>query len=80
MSDAGPIIHCVIQGDLQAAILILRELSVPEEMYSCLKDEIDIAAAILEDIAEELKAINCSLCIIERYPIEMGLVVERIPL
>lgn len=80
VSEEGTIIHGVIKGDLQAAASILRDLSVPEDMYSCLKDEIDIAAAILEDITEELKAINCRLCIIERYPIERGLVVERIPL
>lgn len=80
VSDEGTIIHGVINGDLLEATRILRELSVPEDMYSGLPDEIDIAAAILEDITEELKAANCRLCIIERYPIERGLVVERIPL
>jgi pyruvate formate-lyase activating enzyme-like uncharacterized protein len=49
-------------------------------MYSCRVGRIDIAASILEDITKELKSVKCILSIIEKYPFEDGLVVERIPL
>jgi uncharacterized protein len=80
VSDEGTIIHGVIEGDLQAARLLLEEEAVPEEMYSCRDDRIEIAAMILEDLTEDLKEISCILSIIERYPFEDGMVVDRIPL
>jgi pyruvate formate-lyase activating enzyme-like uncharacterized protein len=80
VSEEGTIIHGVIEGDLQAALLILGDLAVPEDMYSCRVGGIDIAAPILEDITKELKSVKCILSIIEKYPFEDGLVVERIPL
>jgi pyruvate formate-lyase activating enzyme-like uncharacterized protein len=49
-------------------------------MYLCREGRIDIAAPILEDITKELKNVKCVLSIIEKYPFEDGLVVERIPL
>ena len=80
VGEEGTIIHGIIEGDLQAALQILGDLEVPEEMYSCRVGRIEIAAPILEDIAKELKAAKCLLSIIEKYPFEDGLVVERIPL
>ena len=80
VSDEGTIIHGVIMGDLEAARLRLEEEAVPEEMYSCREDRIEIAAPILEDLAQGLKEISCVLSIIERYPFEDGMVVDRIPL
>jgi len=80
VSEEGTVIHGTIEGDIEGALQVLRELEVPLDMYSCLQDRIDIAAPILEDITDELKGINCILCIVERYPIEDGPVVERIPL
>lgn len=80
VSEEGTIIHGIIEGDLQAALQILGDLAVPEDMYSCLVGRIDIAASILEDITKELKSVKCILSIIEKYPFEDGLVVERIPL
>jgi hypothetical protein len=80
VSEEGTIIHGIIEGDLQAALQILGDLAVPEDMYSCLEGRIDIAAPILEDITTELKSVSCILSIIEKYPFEDGLVVERIPL
>jgi pyruvate formate-lyase activating enzyme-like uncharacterized protein len=50
------------------------------EMYSREGEQIDIAAPILEDISKELKSIDCIISVIERFPLEDGLVVERIPL
>jgi pyruvate formate-lyase activating enzyme-like uncharacterized protein len=80
VSSEGTIIHGIIEGDLEKALQILEDLEVPVEMYSCRDGEIDIAASILEDISEELKCARCILSIIEKYPIENGLVVDRIPL
>lgn len=80
VSEEGTIIHGIIEGDLQAALQILKDLAVPEDMYSCREERIDIAAPILEDITKELKSIECIPSIIEKYPFEDGLVVERIPL
>ena len=80
VSEEGTIIHGIIEGDLQDALQILEDLAVPEEMYSCREERIDIAAPILEDITKELKSVKCILSIIEKYPFEDGLVVERIPL
>jgi len=80
VGEEGTIIHGIIEGDLQAALQILVDLAVPEDMYSCQVGRIDIAAPILEDIAKELKAVKCIPSIIEKYPFDDGLVVERIPL
>lgn len=80
VSDEGTIIHGTIDGDFVRALEILRDLAVPEDMYSIGQDGIDIAAPILEDLIDELKGIGCNLCIVERYPIEGGPVVERIHL
>jgi uncharacterized protein len=80
VSEEGTIIHGVIEGDLRAALQILEELEIPANMYFRRPDGIDIAASILEDITKELKGVRCTLSIIERYPFEGGLVVERIPL
>jgi pyruvate formate-lyase activating enzyme-like uncharacterized protein len=80
VSSEGTIIHGIIEGDLEKALQILEDLEVPVEMYSRRDGEIDIAASILEDISEELKRGRCILSIIEKYPLENGLVVDRIPL
>jgi len=80
VSEEGTIIHGVIQGDLALALELLARLEVPGEMYSLQEEKIDIAAPILEDISKELKTIDCIVSIIERYPLEDGLVVERIHL
>ncbi len=80
VSEEGTIIQGIIEGDLQAALQILKDLGVPKEMYSCRMGRIEIAASILEDITKELKSVLCILSIIEKYPFEDGLVVDRIPL
>lgn len=76
----GTIIHGTIEGDTALVLPILEELGVPEQMYCLRKGGIDIAAAILEDIALDLQKIDCSLCLVERYPLPDGIVVERIHL
>jgi len=79
-TEDGTIIHGTIRGNLDGALQLLADLEVPQEMYAPGAECIDIAAPILEDISKELKRINCNISVIERYPLEDGLVVERIPL
>jgi pyruvate formate-lyase activating enzyme-like uncharacterized protein len=79
-TEDGTLIHGVIVGDLDRAQRALEELGVPREMYLSSGDEIDISAPILEEISKELKGIGLNISIVERYPLEGGLVVERIPL
>ncbi len=76
----GTLIYGMICGDIEKALEVLLELEVPEEMYSLKGDKIEISAPILEDISKKLKSIGCIISLIERYPLEDGLVVERIPL
>jgi pyruvate formate-lyase activating enzyme-like uncharacterized protein len=76
----GTIIHGTIEGEMSLVLPILEELGVPEQMYCLRNGGIDIAAAILEDIAGDLQKIDCSLCLVERYPLPDGIVVERIHL
>ena len=80
ISPEGTIIHGTIEGDCSGARRILEDLGVPVEMYCLRQGGIDIAAAILEEIAEDLKRIDCILCLVERYPLPDGIVVERIHL
>ena len=80
ISQEGTIIHGTIEGDTAPVLPILEDLGVPEQMYCLRKGGIDIAAAILEDIALDLKEIDCDLCLVERYPLQDGIVVERIHL
>jgi hypothetical protein len=74
------LIHGVIVGDLDLAQKALSDLGVPKEMYSPSGNGIDLYAPILEEISKELKGIGLNISIVERYPLEGGLVVERIPL
>jgi pyruvate formate-lyase activating enzyme-like uncharacterized protein len=80
ITDDGTLIHGVISGDLARARETLHELEVPERMFCQKEDRIEIAAAILEDISKELEGMHCHMSLVERYPLEGGLVVERIPL
>lgn len=79
-TEDGTLIHGVIVGDLDLAQRALSDLGVPHEMYSSSGNGIDLYAPILEEISKELKGIGLNISIVERYPLEGGLVVERIPL
>jgi len=79
-TEDGTIVHGTICGDLEKAAWMLQDLGVPKEMYALKDNRIEIAARILEDISKELKSIDCIISLIERYPLEDGLVVERIHL
>ena len=65
---------------LASAVERLKGLGVPEELYSISEGRIEIAGWILEDIVQELEPMGWELALEERYPIEGGPVVERIPL
>jgi pyruvate formate-lyase activating enzyme-like uncharacterized protein len=80
ITDDGTLIHGVISGDLARARETLQELEIPERMFCQMDDRIEIAASILEDISKELDGMHCHMSLVERYPLEGGLVVERIPL
>ena len=83
ITDEGTIIYGIIEGhedDLKAALEVIGELKVPDDMYCCLEGRIEIAAWILEEIIPDLMGSKCNLCIIEKYPLKDGPVVERIPL
>ncbi len=79
-TEDGTIIYATICGDLENALDMLGDLGVPENMYCLMGDRIEIAARIAEEISKELKSIDCIISLIERYPLEDGLVVERIHL
>jgi len=49
-------------------------------MYALSEGRIEIAGWILEDIVSYLDGTGCELALEERYPMEGGPVVERIPL
>ncbi len=65
---------------LASAVERLKGLGVPEELYSISEGRIEIAGWILEDIVPDLDGLGWELALEERYPIEGGPVVERIPL
>ena len=65
---------------LASAVERLKELGVPEDMYILAEGRIEIAGWILEDIVSDLDGTGCDLALEERYPIEGGPVMERIPL
>ncbi len=65
---------------LAPAVERLKRLGVPKEMYTLSDGRIEIAGWILEDIVSYLEDTGCRLALEERYPIEGGPVVERIPL
>jgi len=81
-TEDGTLVYGEIASEdgLDRALEALIELDVPEEMFSVLPGRIEIAAQILEEISKDLKSIGCNISIVERYPLEDGLVVERIPL
>ena len=84
-TEDGTLIYGVIlprEGivGLETVMDTLAALGVPEEMYAPSMGRIEIAGWILEDIVQELEPIGWELALEERYPIEGGPVVERIPL
>ncbi|MGB3943607.1 MAG: radical SAM protein [Methanothrix sp.] len=84
-TDDGTLIYGVIlPGDgasgLGPVMDTLAALEVPEDMYAPSQGRIEIAGWILEDIVRDLEPMGWELALEERYPLEGGLLVERIPL
>jgi hypothetical protein len=83
ISDDGTIyyghIEC-IEKDIESVHNELKQMEVPTDMMEIKAKGIDLAWWILEDIAESIKNTDRKLYIVERYPFEEGLIVEKIPL
>src|SRR5271157_1071328 len=79
ISADGTIIYGEIVGNITDALHHIKEMKVPRRMYKKYDDRIDIAWWVLEGMKNSLGA-GSQISIVERYPMENGLVVERIPL
>jgi len=76
ISADGTIIYGEIVGNITNALYTLKILKVPRRMYRSFNDRIEIAWWLLD----EIKCPGLNSSIVERYPMEGGLVVEKIPL
>jgi hypothetical protein len=78
VTDDGTLVRgYVYSEDLEAVIERLRELDVPDELFSVLDNKVEVAPWVLEDIADDL---DFKCYISEQYPTADGLEVERTPL
>ncbi|MGB3908058.1 MAG: radical SAM protein [Methanomethylovorans sp.] len=59
---------------------LLLSSGVPEELFQVDKEEVYIAAWILEEIKKDIAADVEEMCIVERYPFPGGMIVEKVPL
>ncbi len=90
VTEDGTLMYGVIEGearmDREIAEKVLQELEVPGELFETKEDSIEIAWWVLEELKEEMKEklqafkARARLSVIERYPLEDGMVVELIPL
>ncbi len=78
ISADGTIIYGEIEGNIKDALRILKRSNIPRRMYRSYGGRIETAWWLLEETGGLCGAARCS--IVERYPMENGLVVERIPL
>jgi pyruvate formate-lyase activating enzyme-like uncharacterized protein len=76
ISADGTIIYGEIVGNITDALYALKILKIPRRMYRSFDDRIEIAWWLLD----EIKCPGLDRSIIERYPMEGGLVVEKMPL
>ncbi len=79
VSADGTIIYGEIVGNIIDALHQIEEMKVPRRMYKLYDNRIEIAWWILDDLSMR-PGIGMQSSIVERYPMENGLVVERIPL
>ena len=78
VTDDGTLVRgYVYSDDLDAVVSKLRELDVPDILFSVLENKVEVAPWVLEDIADEL-GFKCYIS--EQYPTADGLEVERTPL
>jgi uncharacterized protein len=76
ISADGTIIYGEIVGNIKEALRSLKKSKVPRRMYRSFDDRIETAWWLLEKY--EGQGLRGS--IVERYPLENGLIVEKIPL
>lgn len=77
ITEDGTLVYGVIEGD---GLPTLKKAKVAKEMYSKKNGFIETAWWIAEELADEMKKSGCSVCVIERYPMQNGFVVEKTPL
>ena len=78
VTDDGTLVRGYVYGnDLEAIVSKLRELDVPDELFTVLENKVEVAPWVLEDIADDL-GYKCYIS--EQYPTADGLEVERTPL
>jgi len=79
VTDDGTLLKGVIEGDTEEIIKRLREMKIPEYLFSVdeEKERIEIAPWVLEEIADELEY---DTFIVEEYPTADRLETERHPL
>ena len=77
ITEDGTIIYGVIKG---CSPDIMKEAGVLEDTYIVTDDSIETASWLTFALAEDIKKMGGSACIIERYPMKNGMVVERTPL
>ncbi|HII02721.1 TPA: radical SAM protein [Methanosarcinaceae archaeon] len=90
VTEDGTLMYGVIEGEDRMAREIMEqllyELKVPKELFGTKENSIEIAWWVLEELNEDLKEkleackARARLFVIERYPLEDGMVVELIPL
>jgi len=78
ISADGTIIYGEIEGNITDALRILKGSNIPRRMYRSYGGRIETAWWLLEETGGLCAVARCS--IVERYPLDNGLVVERIPL
>ncbi|MDI6896118.1 radical SAM protein [Methanocella conradii] len=80
ISADGTIIYGEIKGNIADALRMIKEMKTPRRLYRLYDDRIDMAWWALEGLCKARGAAGWQGSIVERYPMEGGLVVERIPL
>ncbi|MDW7732543.1 MAG: radical SAM protein [Methanolobus sp.] len=83
ITEDGTIIYgkiiCEDKSSMQSIIECFLEQGVPDEMMETMVSGIETAWWILEDLAELIRQNTDEMFIMERYPFEKGLIVEKMP-
>ncbi|WP_406658086.1 radical SAM protein [Methanolobus sp. ZRKC2] len=83
ITEDGTIIYgqviCKDERTMQKVIDCFLEQGIPDELVKITESGIETAWWVLEDLAELLRQKTDEMYIIERYPFEKGLIVEKMP-
>ncbi len=77
VTEDGTLVYGVIEGNCRD---ILKGMKVEDNMYHVHDGSTETAWWIAEELADEFKKAGCHVCVIERYPMKNGMVVEKTPL